>query len=181
MSILSGSRGAARFEPTVGRFEELVMPHLTASYNLARWLVRDTHDAEDVVQDACLRAFHALQGFQGGDGRAWMLTIVRNLCYTFLRKRGSVEAVPFDEHVHAAASQSPDPERLQMRIDDVREVRSALEQLPAPFREVLVLREMEDLSYREISRVTGLPIGTVMSRLARGRERLLAILKGESS
>lgn len=158
------------------------MPHMPAAYNLARWLVRDDRDAEDMVQEACVRALRAFHEFHGEDGRPWMLTIVRNLCYTFLRKRGSSDAaVAFDEQIHAGATNLPDPEKLQMQLDDIREVRSALEQLPAPFREVLVLREMEGLSYREISNVTGLPAGTVMSRLARGRERMLAILKGEKS
>jgi RNA polymerase sigma-70 factor (ECF subfamily) len=165
----------------MAKFEEVVQPHLSAAYNLARWLLRNDRDAEDMVQEACVRALHGMRGFQGEDGRSWTLTIVRNLCYTFLKKRGSVDNVEFNEHVHVTAPAFVDPERLQMRLDDERQVRGALEQLPDVFREVLVLREMEGLSYREIARIIGVPTGTVMSRLARGRERLLAILKGENS
>lgn len=170
----------AKFEEA--KFQDVVQPHLAAAYNLARWLLRNDRDAEDMVQEACVRALNGMRGFQGEDGRSWTLTIVRNLCYTFLKKRGSTGSnVEFDEHVHTTAPAFTDPEKLQMRLDDVRQVRGALEQLPDAFREVLILREMEGLSYREIARITGVPTGTVMSRLARGRERLLAILKGENS
>jgi RNA polymerase sigma-70 factor, ECF subfamily len=158
---------------TTGRFEQTVMPHLDAAYNLARWLVRNTHDAEDVVQEACLRAFKFFGGFQGGDARPWLLKIVRNTSYSFLEKnRPAMLSEEFDERVHAQDAPPPDAEATMVRSVESRMLREALEELPVNFREVLVLRELEGLSYKEIAELIGIPIGTVMSSLARGRERL---------
>lgn len=162
------------------RFEMVVLPHLDAAYNLARWLTRSDSDAEDVVQEACLRAFKFFAGFRGENGRAWLLGIVRNTCYTWLQhNRKQNLNTPFDEESHsleARDSSRPDdnPESILARSDDVRLLNRALEKLPLEFREVVVLRDLEDLSYKEIAEVSAIPIGTVMSRLARGRRMLLA-------
>jgi RNA polymerase sigma-70 factor (ECF subfamily) len=156
-----------------GRFEQTVMPHLDAAYNLARWLVRNTHDAEDVVQEACLRAYKFFGGFQGGDARPWLLKIVRNTSYSFLEKnRPAANGEEFDERVHGQEAAPPNVEATMVRNVESRMLREALEELPVGFREVLVLRELEGLSYKEIAELVGIPIGTVMSSLARGRERL---------
>ena len=162
----------------LARFEQAVLPHFDAAYNLARWLTRSSDDADDVVQEACLRAFTFFDSFQGGeDGRAWLLSIVRNTCYTWLRKKNAWESVmEFDENLHTPLADSVDAETIQMRRADLEMVRQGIEKLPPEFREVLVLREMEGLSYREIATVIGLPIGTVMSRLARARQRLYDLL-----
>jgi RNA polymerase sigma-70 factor (ECF subfamily) len=156
--------------PNRAQFEQALTPHFDAAYNLARWLTRSAADADDVVQESYLRAFQFFDNFRGGDGRAWLLTIVRNTCYTWLRKNRGYELAEFDDSLHH--SDSPNPETLQLRRADAESVREALEKLPAEFREVLVLREMEELSYKEISEVAGIAIGTVMSRLARARKRL---------
>ena len=158
------------------RFEQLVLPHLSAAYNLAKWLVREESEAEDMVQDACLKAFNAFDGFRGDDARSWLLTIVRNSCFTALRKRKTADLTAYEEDLHAGAVTTPDPETLRIRVEDRASVHRALGELPAEFREILVLREMEGLSYKELAQVTGLPIGTVMSRLARARTRLQKIL-----
>ena len=163
------------------RFEQALLPHLGAAYNLARWLTRDEHDAEDVVQDAYLRALKSFGGFRGGDGRAWLLTIVRNTCYTRLRQqqaRGSATA--FDETVHEDPARSPDPQQQALRREDQQSVRRAVEELPVELREVVVLRELEGLSYKEIAAVADIPLGTVMSRLARARERLQQRLRDDA-
>ena len=162
----------------VARFEEVLLPHLPAAYNLARWLVRNHHDAEDLVQEAYLRAFAAFDGFRGGgDGRAWLLTIVRNTCYTRLKQDrvGELTEV-FDEEIHTAEDDSSSPESLLLEQADAGLLREALENLPAEYREAIVLRELEGMSYKEIADVAGVPVGTVMSRLARGRERLQRLL-----
>jgi len=148
-----------------------VMPHFDAAYNLARWLARSPHDAEDIVQESYLRAFTFFDSFRGGDGRAWLFSIVRNTCYTWLRKNRAHDLMTeFDETLHGTADANP--ESLQLRRADAESVRDALEKLPAEFREVLVLREMEGLSYKEIADIAGIAIGTVMSRLSRARKRL---------
>jgi RNA polymerase sigma-70 factor (ECF subfamily) len=155
------------------QFEELVLPHLDAAYNLARWLTGNEHDAEDVVQDAFVRAFKFFGGFRGGNCRSWLLTIVRNTAYSWLEKnRGRHPADEFNEEVHATEDESANPEAQLLLQADREQVRQAVEQLPAEFREVIVLRELEDLSYREIAGIAGIPIGTVMSRLARARKIL---------
>jgi RNA polymerase sigma factor (sigma-70 family) len=153
-------------------FEDDVLPHLDAAYNLARWLTRNDQDAEDVVQEASLRALRFFSGFRGDNARAWFLKIVRNSYHTRLgQKLGAPPTTSFDEPVHSPA-QSSNPETLLLQKAERQSLSQALEKLPANFREVLVLREIEGLSYKEIAYVTGIPIGTVMSGLARARERL---------
>ena len=153
------------------RFEQLVLPHLNAAVNLARWLLRNPVDAEDVVQEAMLRAYRFFESFRGSDARAWLLQIVRNSCYTWLQKRAPSELVTeFNEEVHSKPT--PTPETLAAQADEREQLMSALQSLPVRAREVLVLRELEGCSYKEISAVTGIPIGTVMSTLSRARERL---------
>ena len=167
-----------------GSFDQVVMPHLDAAYNLAHWLVRNTHDAEDIVQESYLRAFKFFGGYQGGDSRAWVLKIVRNTSYSFLEKnRPAGLAEEFDEKIHTADTERPDAETALLRSSDSHMLRKALAELPVAFREVLVLRELEDMSYKEIAEVMDAPIGTVMSGLARGRaqlrEQLLRMRKEE--
>jgi RNA polymerase sigma-70 factor, ECF subfamily len=148
------------------RFEAQALPHLDAAYNLARWLSRSPYDADDIVQDAMLRAFRAFDGFRGEDIRAWLLTIVRNCCRsagTASRRRGHTE---LDEEM---AADAPNPEETAIEVSRRRKVEAMIALLPEEFREVLILREMEDMSYRQIAEITGSPIGTVMSRLARAR------------
>ena len=159
-------------EQTSGNFENDFLPHLDAAYNLARWPTRNDQDAEDVVQEACLRAFRFFGGFRGGNTRAWLLKIVRNTCYTQLQKNRPQELARFDEEIHSEDDGSMNPETLLMRGGDSQLLRRALEELPMKFREVLVLRELEELSYREIAEVSDIPQGTVMSSLSRARERL---------
>ena len=155
------------------RFEQIVLPHLDAAYNLARWLTRNDQDAEDVVQEACLRAFRFFAGFYGGDSRAWLLTIVRNTCYTWLRHNRAHElTTPFDETIHDVESDALNPETVLLHHADQQQLRQALEALAVEAREVIVLRELEGLSYKEIGLIADIPLGTVMSRLARARKRL---------
>jgi RNA polymerase sigma-70 factor (ECF subfamily) len=161
----------------VVRFEEIALPHLPAAYNLARWLVHNESDAEDVVQEAYLRAFKFFGGYYGGDSRSWLLTIVRNTCYTWLQKNRALRlAEPIEDNLDEVGLDFADPEVLLLQSVDSQIVRSALEELPVEFREVMVLREMEGLSYKEIANVVDVPLGTVMSRLARGRKRLQELL-----
>jgi RNA polymerase sigma factor (sigma-70 family) len=161
------------------RFEHALLPHLDAAYNLARWLTRDDHDAEDLVQAAYLRAVKFFGGFHGTNGRAWLLTIVRKACYTFLeQKRARGPATAFDEEIHGFESRAMGPEKLVLREEDQQSVRGAVEELPVELREVVVLRELEGLSYKEIAAIAGIPMGTVMSRLARARTRLHERLGG---
>jgi len=154
-------------------FEEAVLPHLNAAYNLAHWLTRNDADAEDVVQEAYLRAFKFFGGFHGTDGRSWLLAIVRNTCYTWMQHNRSPElCVPLDDETDEIESTDLDPEELVLQRADTLLVRRALEELPIEFREVMVFRELEEMSYKEIAIITELPLGTVMSRLARARKRL---------
>ena len=151
----------------------LLVAHLDAAYNLARWLMRNQTEAEDVVQDAYLRAISHFAGFRGGDGRAWLLTIVRHTCYDRLKQKGtSGQNTDFDEALHSAGRQTPDPETAVLLAERTELLRESLAELPAEYREVLVLRELEQLSYREIANTAGIPLGTVMSRLSRARQRL---------
>ena len=151
------------------------MPHLAAGFNLARWLVRGGADAEDVVQEAALRAFQALDDYRGGNPRAWVLTIVRNTCYSWLRRSRAFEAPPEsnDESVdELAGDPGSEPEARLLRAADRQVLHDALEALPVPFREALVLRELEGFSYKEIADIADIPVGTVMSRLARARRQM---------
>jgi RNA polymerase sigma-70 factor (ECF subfamily) len=156
------------------RFEQAVLPHLDAAYNLARWLTRNDQDAQDVTQESFLRAFRFFDGYQGGNMRAWLLTIVRNTCYTWLHQnRAGQSVVEFDEEIHTSESLGDaDPEIQALASADKETLRRALEELPDVFREALVLRELEGMSYKEIADVTSVSLGTVMSRLARARTRL---------
>lgn len=154
------------------QFEASVLPHLGAAYNLARWLTRNDHDAQDVVQESCLRAYKFFGGFRGGDGRFWFLTIVRNTCYTWLQSNRPRELVDSLDAAENVESDAPGPEAEVIKSADRNLVTKALEELPLEFREILVLREMEGMSYKEISDISGIPMGTVMSRLARARKRL---------
>jgi len=154
-------------------FEDAVLPHLDAAHNLARWLTRNDSDADDVVQEAYLRAFKFFGGFHGTDGRSWLLAIVRNTCYTWMQRNRSPQfSIPLDDELEEIESEDLDPEALLQQSADTQMVRRALEELPVEYREVLVLRELEEMSYKEIAGITDLPLGTVMSRLARGRKRL---------
>ena len=155
-----------------------MLPHLDSAYNLACWLLRDSHDAEDAVQDACVRAFKAFSAFRGSDGRAWLLTIVRNVCYSRMRKgRREPEEVPFDDDLHGSPGDLGDANAQAWIEVKGERLRGALERLPAEYREAIVLHGAEGLSYREIAAVSAIPLGTVMSRLARGRARLQAELE----
>ena len=159
------------------RFEEVALPHLAAAYNLARWLVHNEQDAEDLVQEAYLRAFKFFGGYYGGDARAWLLTIVRNTCFTWLQQNRALRLMdPIEEKLDEAGADFADPEMLLLQSVDRQIVKQALQELPVEFREVVVMREMEGLSYKEIANVVDVPIGTVMSRLARGRKRLQTLL-----
>jgi len=162
--------------PTLS-FDQAVLPYLDAAYNLARWLMRNEQDAQDVAQEAYLRAFRFFPGFRGGDARAWLLKIVRNTCYTWLHaNRPLQEAAEFDESLFQPDSCPPNPEEAVLQNDGDTLVRKALENLPPNFREVLILRELEGMSYREIADITGMPAGTVMSSLSRARGRLRQVL-----
>ena len=159
------------------RFEQIVLPHLPAAYNLARWLVRNDQDAEDVVQEAYLRAFRFFDGYRGGESRTWLLTIVRNTCYSWLQRNRARELTDsIDETDVEATADFVNPELRLVQDADAQMVRTALAELPLEFREVVVMRELEELSYKEIAAIADLPIGTVMSRLARGRKRLHSLL-----
>lgn len=159
-------------------FEEVVMPHLDAAYNYARWLTGNSADAEDVVQDACVRALRFFSSLRGDDARAWLLTIVRNAWFSRTSRQRPAASPGAQD---AAGDERPDtalgPEALVLQRDTIDHVRHALDRLPSDFREVIVLRELEGMSYKEIAAVTCVPIGTVMSRLARARDRLAAELK----
>ena len=158
-------------------FDQAVLPHLDVAYNLARWLMRNDQDAQDVAQEAYLRAFQFFPGFRGGDARAWLLKIVRNTCYTWLHvNRPMRDAAEFDEKLFISDSPVPNPEQAVLQNDSDALVRKALESLPPNFREVIVLREFEGMSYREIADITGMPAGTVMSSLSRARCRLRDVL-----
>lgn len=158
------------------RFERLALPHLSAAFNLARWLTHNDHDAQDVVQDAYLRALRYIGSLRGDDARAWLLQVVRNTCFSWLEKNRPVELLRFDERddnddaLHDVAAPAADePPAAAARKADRAQINQAIAALPIAYREVLVLRELEDLSYSDIARITDIPIGTVMSRLARAR------------
>jgi RNA polymerase sigma factor (sigma-70 family) len=154
-------------------FEETILPHLNAAHNLARWLMRNPEDARDVVQEAYLRAFRFFDSYQGGDGKAWLLAVVRNTCNTWRRRQSrDASSLPFDETVHVKTAGAPSQEQGAADREQMGVLRNCIEQLPVEFREVLVMRELEEMSYLEIASATGLALGTVMSRLSRARKRL---------
>ena len=160
-------------EGVLQNFEEAALPHVGAAYNLARWLIRNYADAEDVVQEAYLRAFRHFGSFRGGEGRPWLLAIVRNTCYSWMQQNRAPELLTaFHEEIHAVAEDHLNPEVLLLKQAENELLRQALEELPTEFREVIVLRELEGLSYKQIADVAEIPMGTVMSRLARARKRL---------
>jgi RNA polymerase sigma factor (sigma-70 family) len=159
-------------------FEEAVLPYLDAAYNLARWLTRNEQDAQDIVQEAYLRAFRFFPAFRGGDGRSWIMKIVRNTCYTWIHENRPLQgAMEFDENRILSDRRALNPEEVVLQSDAGTLVRKALEELPTNFREVLVLRELDGMSYKEIAEITGMAAGTVMSSLSRARVRLRRALK----
>jgi RNA polymerase sigma-70 factor, ECF subfamily len=160
-------------------FDDVVLPHLDAGYRLARWLMRNDHDAEDVVQEASLRAFRYFRTFTGGNGRAWFLRIVRNTCCGWRGQGLRAPTDPFDEARHSSARPGFDPETLLLQTDHVRVIEQAVNNLPGRFRDLLVLRQRESLSYRELADVMGIPIGTVMSSLSRARLALRGALEDQ--
>jgi RNA polymerase sigma-70 factor (ECF subfamily) len=155
------------------QFEQTILPHINAAFNLAHWMINNDQDAEDIVQESYLRAYKYFSSYQGGDSRSWLLTIVRNTCYTWLHENwAQALTVDLDEELSSAEIDGDDPEqRLQIKADQ-QSVIHALEELPAAYRELIVLRELEGMSYKEIALIARVPIGTVMSRLARARQRL---------
>lgn len=159
-------------------FEGIILPHLNSAYNLARWLLRSDQDAQDVVHDAFLRAHRYFASFDGTDGRAWLLGIVRNSCFSLL-KNSKGQQTPATEALDLQTSAEPSPEGRIMREEGMQALRDCIEALPPEYREVLVLRELEELSYKDISTTAGLAIGTVMSRLSRARIRLEDCMTGK--
>jgi RNA polymerase sigma-70 factor (ECF subfamily) len=159
-------------------FELTIWPHMRAAFNLARWLARDNHDAEDIVQESFVKAFKAQESVRGVDARAWLLTIVRNTAMDFLRRQKPRKTEPLGDSTHEPKDTMPDPERTLVEQARREQVRRAISNLPADFREVIVLREMEEMSYKEIAGVLDVPLGTVMSRLSRARNLLLKELGG---
>jgi RNA polymerase sigma-70 factor (ECF subfamily) len=156
-----------------GSFDEIILPHLDAAHNLARWLVRRSDDAEDIVQEACLRAFRYFGTFRGGNARAWLLSIVRTTAFRRLHKnRAQQLATEFNEEIHSEGCEALNPETLLLQRADTQLLEQAMNHLPVRLREVLMLRELEGLSYKEIAEVVGVPMGTVMSTLFRAREQL---------
>jgi RNA polymerase sigma-70 factor, ECF subfamily len=186
MAVDTGSKRGTNDElstlaaPTAGdSFEEVVLPHLDAAYRLACWIMRNEHDAEDVVQESSLRAFRYFRTFTGGNGRAWFLRIVRNTCHGWRGHTFQAPTDPFDEEQHSSAQPASNPETLLLHTDDVTLIDRALRDLPDRFRELLVLRELEELSYRELADVLNIPIGTVMSGLSRARQALRGALDNQ--
>jgi RNA polymerase sigma factor (sigma-70 family) len=155
------------------RFEEVIMPHLAAAYSLARWMTRNPEDAQDIVQEASLRAFRFFSGYHGGNAKAWLLSIVRNTGYTWLRQNRAhdIDTV-IDDETFEVAEHAPDPEARLAQSAHQELIRKAMEKIPLEFREIIILRDLEGFSYKEIVEMTGLPMGTVMSRLSRARNRL---------
>jgi len=161
----------------LARFEQSILPHMDAAYNLARWLTRNEHDAQDMVQEAYLHAYKFFDAFRGVDGRAWLLTVVRDTCYTRLQQNRSRDTMTsFDEEIHTIEDDASNPSALVLKSGKIEMLKESLEQLPGKFREIIVLRDLEEFSYKQIADVTNVPLGTVMSRLARARERLKRIL-----
>jgi RNA polymerase sigma-70 factor (ECF subfamily) len=173
--------GAAQ-EHELASFEAMMLPCMDAAHNLARWLLRNEQDAQDVVQEAYLRAFRSFAGFRGSNGRAWLLTIVRNTAYTLLKKNRTADlTTAFDEEIHATGDESVSPATILEHAEDAELIKNAMDGLPAEFREILILRHQESLSYNEIGDILKIPIGTVMSRLARARGKLKQYLAASVS
>ena len=173
--------GAAQ-EHELASFEAMMLPCMDAAHNLARWLLRNEQDAQDVVQEAYLRAFRSFAGFRGSNGRAWLLTIVRNTAYTLLKKNRTADlTTAFDEEIHATDYKSVSPATILEHAEDAELIKNAMDGLPAEFREILTLRHQENLSYNEIGDILKIPIGTVMSRLARARGKLKQYLAASVS
>jgi RNA polymerase sigma factor (sigma-70 family) len=184
--VASGARDSLSGLDDNARFRSVVMPHIDDAYRLAHWLTGNRTDAEDVVQDATLRAFRAIRGFAGGSARSWLLSIVRNTAYSWLRKNRPTAVITVEdleavelEHAEPSDPNGETPEAALIAKVDAEQLRAAIAALPAPFRETLVLRDIEGLDYREIAEATEVPIGTVMSRLARARRRLIATVGKE--
>jgi RNA polymerase sigma factor (sigma-70 family) len=169
-------------EHELASFEAMMLPCMDAAHNLARWLMRNEQDAQDVVQEAYLRAFRSFGGFRGTNGRAWLLTIVRNTAYTLLKKNRTADlTTAFDEEIHATGDESVSPATVLEHAEDAELIKNAMDGLPAEFREILILRHQENLSYNEIGDILKIPIGTVMSRLARARGKLKQYLAASVS
>ncbi len=169
-------------EHELASFEETMLPHMDAAHNLAKWLLRNEEDAQDVVQEAYLRAFKSFSGFHGSNGRAWLLTIVRNTSYTLLKKNRAVDlTTTFDEEIHTAGHEPVSPATILEHSENAELIKEAMDELPVEFREILTLRHQEGLSYKEIADIMQIPPGTVMSRLARARGKLKEYLAARIS
>jgi RNA polymerase sigma-70 factor (ECF subfamily) len=180
--IQGNEREGAAQEHELASFEAVMLPHMDAAHNLARWLLRNEQDAQDVVQEAYLRAFKSYSGFHGSNGRAWLLTIVRNTSYTLLKKNRTADlTTTFDEEIHATGQDSVSPATILEHAEDAELIKNAMNKLPAEFREILTLRHQEELSYQEIGEILKIPTGTVMSRLARARAKLREYLASQIS
>src|SRR5215468_10526577 len=172
-AVIQGHQGQGAQEHELASFEAMMLPHMDAAYNLARWLMRNEQDAQDIVQEAYLRAFKSFSGFRGSNGRAWLLRIVRNTSYTLLKKNRAADlTTTFDEEIHASSHEVASPAAILEHAEDAELIGSAMNELPIDFREILTLRHQEDLSYQEIGDILKIPTGTVMSRLARARAKL---------
>lgn len=181
-AVIQGHEGEGAPEHELASFEAMMLPHMDAAHNLARWLLRNEQDAQDIVQEAYMRAFKSFSGFHGSNGRAWLLTIVRNTAYTLLKKNRAVDlTTPFDEQIHASGRESVSPAAILEHTEDAELIKNAMEELSAEFREILTLRHQEELSYQEIGEILKIPVGTVMSRLARARARLREYLASQMS
>ena len=182
LAVIQGHQREGAQEHELASFEAMMLPHMDAAHNLARWLLRNEQDAQDIVQEAYLRAFKSFSGFHGSNGRAWLLTIVRNTAYTLLKKNRAVDlTTPFDEAIHAVGHESVNPATILEHAEDAELIKNAMEELPVEFREILTLRHQENLSYTEIGEILKIPIGTVMSRLARARGKLKEYLAARMS
>ena len=180
--IQGNEREGAAQEHELASFEAVMLPHMDAAHNLARWLLRNEQDAQDVVQEAYLRAFKSFSGFHGSNGRAWLLTIVRNTSYTLLKKNRTADlTTTFDEEIHATGQELVSPATILEDAEDAELIKNAMNKLPAEFRDSLTLRHQEELSYQEIGEILKIPTGTVMSRLARARAKLREYLASQIS
>jgi len=181
-AVIQGHQGEGPQGHELASFEAMMLPHMDAAHNLARWLLRNEQDAQDIVQEAYLRAFKSFSGFHGSNGRAWLLTIVRNTAYTLLKKNRAADlTTTFDEEVHASGRESVSPAAILEHAEDAELIKNAMNELPAEFREILTLRHQEELSYQEIGEILKIPTGTVMSRLARARAKLREYLASQMS